>query len=133
MSGDNVDAVRAVYEQWADGNFRAGVDLYDPYVVLVWAPEFPDPGAYVGAAAIAEKMRDFLEAWDEMTIAAEELIGAGDHVVVAVVQRAVGRGSGAEPTELRYFQVWSFRGGKAIRIDVIRDRNDALASVGLPA
>jgi hypothetical protein len=55
-------------------------------------------------------MRGFLEAWERVTIAAEELAGADDCVVVAAVQRAVGRGSGAEPTELRYFHVWTFQG-----------------------
>ena len=33
MSRENVDALRAVYEEYSRGNFRAGVDLYDPHAV----------------------------------------------------------------------------------------------------
>jgi ketosteroid isomerase-like protein len=84
MSEANVDAIRAVYEQWARGNFRAGVEIYDREAMLVQRPGFPGAGTYVGTAEIADYMRTFLEAWDRMTIAAEELIDAGDRVVVAV-------------------------------------------------
>jgi hypothetical protein len=38
MSQENVDALRAVYDEWGNGNFRAGVDLYDPEVVFVQGP-----------------------------------------------------------------------------------------------
>ena len=51
-------------------------------------------------------------------------------MVAAVVQRGVGDGSGAA-TEFRYFHVWSFRGGKAIRIENFRRRAEALEAVGL--
>jgi ketosteroid isomerase-like protein len=37
------------------------------------------------------------------------------------------------PAEFRYFQVWTFRGGSVIRIESIRDRDDALEAVGLRA
>jgi ketosteroid isomerase-like protein len=131
MLEENVDAVRAIYEQWGRGNFRTGVELYDPDVTLVWRPEFPDSGVYVGTDRIAEHMRSFLEAWTRVTIEAEDLTTAGNRVVAAVVQRAVGRGSGAEPAELRYFQVWSFRAGRVVRIEVIMDRDDAFEAAGL--
>jgi ketosteroid isomerase-like protein len=131
MSQENVEAIRAVYEEWRNGNFRAGVDLYDPLAVLVQGAGLPEPGAYLGLEGIGDYMRTFLEAWEHVTIEAEDLVDAGDSVVAAVVQRAIGKASGAPPAEFRYFQVWSFRGGKVIRLEVLRDRVAALEAVGL--
>jgi ketosteroid isomerase-like protein len=130
MSQANVEAVRAVYEDWGKGNFRSGVDLYDPLALLVQGPGFPEAGAYLGLEGFAEYMRTFLEAWERVTIEAEDLVDSGDSVVAAVMQRAIGKGSEA-PVEFRYFQVWSFRGGKVIRLETFRDRATAFAAAGL--
>jgi hypothetical protein len=51
-------------------------------------------------------------------------------VLVGVLQRGVGDESGAA-TEFRYFQVWSFRGRKVIRLENFRERAEALEAVGL--
>jgi hypothetical protein len=51
-------------------------------------------------------------------------------VVVQVRQRGVGTSSGVA-TEDRYFQVWTFRGDAIIRIESIRERDEALEAVGL--
>jgi ketosteroid isomerase-like protein len=130
MSQENLDAVRAVYAEWENGNFRAGVDLYDAHAVLVQGAEFPEAGAYLGLEGIADYMRTFLEAWERVTIEAEDLVDSGDSVVAAVTQRGIGKGSGAS-AELRYFQVWSFRGGKVIRLETVRDRSAALNAAGI--
>jgi ketosteroid isomerase-like protein len=42
----------------------------------------------------------------------------------------LGSESGA-PTDLRYYQVWSFRGGKVIRLENFRERAEALEAAGL--
>jgi ketosteroid isomerase-like protein len=76
-------------------------------------------------------MGKFLEVWERVTVEASELIEAGDSVVVKVIQRAVGKGSGVEPAEMEYFHVWTFRGGKVIRLDVIRSREAALEAAGI--
>ena len=132
MSQQNLEAIRSVYERWGEGDFRGGVDLYDAQVVFIQRPEFPESGTYLGPDGVTDYMRGFLEPWTQITIAAEEIVEAGDSVVVAVNQRGVGAGSGAI-TELRYFHVWSFRGGKVIRWENFRDREEAFAAVGLPS
>jgi ketosteroid isomerase-like protein len=131
MSEENVAAIRRIYEEWARGNFREGVEIYDPQVVLVQRPEFPESGTYVGVDGIAKYMDTFLDAWEKVTIEARELIESGDSVAANVVQRAVGKESGAVPTDFDYFQVWSFRGDRVIRIETIRDRETALEVIGL--
>ena len=105
MSQENVEIVRAVYERWGEGDFRASLDLLDPHVVLVLGHEFgPDTGTgtYYGIEAVAAYTRSMLEPWTQFTQEAEEIVPAGDTVLVGVRQRSVGSTSGA-PTELRYF------------------------------
>ncbi len=75
-------------------------------------------------------MRGFLEPWEHIAIQAGEIAVAGDSAVAAVRQDGVGRGSGAA-TGFDYFQVWTFRGGRAIRFETFRERAEAYAAVGL--
>jgi ketosteroid isomerase-like protein len=132
MTSTNTQTIREIYEHWAQGDFRAGPEHFDPSVVFVMRPEFPDAGTYLGPDQVAEYMRGFLAAWNHATIEATEIIEAGDSVVAAVTQRALGTASGIE-TELRYFHAWSFRGQTIIRLESIMAREEALAVVGLQA
>ena len=130
MTEDRVNVVRGIYERWAEGDFRAGANLWDPVTVFIQRPEFPDAGTYIGPEGVARYMRGLLESWTKLTVTADEIIEAGDSVIVAVTQRGVGVGSGAV-TELRYFHVWTFRGSKVVRWEDFREREEALAAVGL--
>jgi ketosteroid isomerase-like protein len=131
MSEENVEAVRRIYEEWGKGNFREGVELYDPNVLMVQGPDFPEAGTYVGLDGVRQYMTTFLDAWEHVTIEAVELIEGGDSVAASVLQKAVGKESGAIPTDFAYFQVWTFRGPRVIRLEMIRDRETALAAIGL--
>jgi ketosteroid isomerase-like protein len=129
MPETNVEIVRQVYERWARGDFRGGTEIFDPWVVLVMRPEFPDAGAYLGLEKISAYMRRFLEGWDHAVIEGEEFIAAGESVVVQVHQQASGLKSGV-PVDMRYFQVWTLRGGAVIRIENVKGREEALEAVG---
>jgi ketosteroid isomerase-like protein len=126
-----VDTLRRIYERWGEGDFSAGFELYDPYIVLVLRQEFPESGPHYGRDAIRAYMRDdFLRDFAGATITAEEFLDAGDSVVVRVDQRATGPRSGV-PVRMRYYQVWTFRGGSAIRIESVFERRDAMEAAGL--
>ncbi len=131
MSQENVDVVRATYDEYAKGNLRAGLHLYDPSTVFIPVPDFPTFGHhYLGPEGLGTFMRAYLEGWTNLTMTAEELIEAQNSVVVAVRQRAAGRESDA-PSTTRYFEVWTFRGRGVVRIEQFRDRAAALEAVGL--
>ena len=130
MSRERVEAVRQIYDGFARGDFRAPVPLFDKHVVLVLRRRFPDAGIYVGREAIANYTRDLLTSYADFAIEGEEFVDAGDSVVVQVRQRGTGVTSQAL-TDLRYYQVWSFRGESIIRIESISERDEALAAVGL--
>jgi ketosteroid isomerase-like protein len=131
MSRTNVETVRRIYERWGRGDFRAGTNLYDPEMVLVLRPEFPEAGTYHGPEEIRRYMKeDFLRDFDDASIAGEEFLDAGDTVVVRVTQRGTGPGSRL-PTAMSYYQVWTFRGDSVVRVESIRERAGALEAAGL--
>jgi ketosteroid isomerase-like protein len=131
VSETNLEAVRRIYESWGRGDFTVGSELYDPHVVLVLRPEFPESGPHYGREAIGKYMReDFLQDFAHATISGEEFLEAGDTVLVGVHQEATGPRSGA-PVDMHYFQLWTFRGGSVIRIESVMEREDALATAGL--
>ena len=73
MSRENVETVRRIYERWSQGDFRAGTDLYDPHILLVLRPEFPETGAYLGLGEIGQYMRQhFLADFEGAKIVGEE-------------------------------------------------------------
>jgi ketosteroid isomerase-like protein len=130
VSRENVEIVEGVYERWSQGDFRT-TDVLAPDAVLVMRPGLPDVGTYEGLEGFAAYMRGFLEPWTHITITAEEIIEAGDgRVVVTVNQRGVGSVSGIA-TELHYAHLWSFRDGKAVRLEAYREREDCFRAAGL--
>jgi ketosteroid isomerase-like protein len=130
MSEEKIEIVRRIYDEWGRGNFRVGAELFDSNTLLVLAPEFPESGAYRGPEEIDGYMRGFLGAWDDLVIKAENFIAAGDSVVVGVYQHGTGKESGV-PVELRYFQVWSFRGDTVLRMENIAERAQAFQAAGV--
>jgi ketosteroid isomerase-like protein len=131
VAPNHLTTVREIYAEWGRGNFRAGTEHYDPNVLLVLRPDFPDPGTYCGLGEIERYMReDFLADFADLTITGDEFLPAGDTVVVRLTQRAKGPESGA-PVAMSYYQLWTFRGDAVVRIESVMEREDALAAAGL--
>jgi ketosteroid isomerase-like protein len=131
MAQENADALRAVYEEWAKGNFEAGGDLWDRRVLFIPVSDLPDVGEYLGPEGVTAFMVAFLQAWTDFTITAEEWIEAGDSVVVVANQQGEGRESRIPAALHQQFHVWTFRGSAVIRFEAFQDRAEALEAVGL--
>lgn len=61
----------------------------------------------------------------------EEIVDAGDQVMVLASVRGRGGQSGLEVESPSFGWVWTKRGGKAVRVDVYPNRAEALQAVGL--
>jgi uncharacterized protein len=70
------------------------------------------------------------DVWDDFRFEVEELIDAGDKVFAAVQLSGRGKGSGV-PVDQHDIHVCTIRDGKVVRIDVHRDRAEALKAAGL--
>ena len=80
--------------------------------------------------ALSHYMRRFLDSWDDWRVEATDYREAGDSFVVQVHLSGVGKGSGLAVKD-RSFHVWTFRGGKAIRLALIEREREALEAAGL--
>ncbi len=69
-------------------------------------------------------------AWSEYQHEVEEMIDAGDHVVVVARHRGKGRSSGVE-VDWQYTTVITLMGKKVVRGRVYDNRQEALEAVGL--
>ena len=116
---NRVATLEQVYREWKDGNYRAGLELYDEDMLLQVHNPIPDAGIYEGLAGLQRYMRRFLETWDEYEIRADEIEAEGDSVIVNV--HHAGSASGAA-VEMNYFQIWTFEGDRVVRVDIGADR-----------
>ena len=130
MSRRNVEIVRRIFEAWGTGDFRAGADDLDQHVVFVIRPDFPEWGVFVGPEGVRQLMRRFLEQWERFAIEAKQFQAVGDTVLVHVIQHSKGRASGIEG-DLPHFMLFTFRGGKIVRMESVMHEPEALEAVGL--
>ena len=127
MSEENVEHLRAVYAEWAKGNFRAGEELWAPDIVF---EAMSDGRSAIGRDAIEGFMREFLAQWTDFQIEATDLVERGDTILVTERQRGTGKRSGIEIDQTDY-AAWTFRDGlvTSVRWDI--DRASVLEAAGL--
>ncbi|MBA2764116.1 MAG: nuclear transport factor 2 family protein [Thermoleophilaceae bacterium] len=130
MSQENVETIKRIYASWAKGDFSEGLHDLDSQVQFLVRDEFPEPGMFVGPTGVASYMRVFLQQWEHMAMTVRNLRPVGDTVVAAVTQRSRGKASGIEGA-LDYYMLFTFRGGKILRIETVMHEADALEAVGL--
>jgi ketosteroid isomerase-like protein len=70
---------------------------------------------YRGHEGIRDFFRESNEAWENVEWDLEDLIDAGEHVIVLVTQRGRGLTSGAEVAGSAV-GVWTIRNGKVVRV-----------------
>jgi len=129
MSQENVELVRPLLAEWAEGNFWGGAGLMAPDVTFRAAP----PANFVahGLEEAARQMLDVLAHWSDYRIEAEELEDLGeDSVLVVGRQRGTGKLSGAE-VDYPIFVVWKFRENEVIGVYLEGTRDAALEAAGL--
>jgi ketosteroid isomerase-like protein len=127
MSRENVEAVRGCLEAYVRGDYAAAARFLAPDVVWDVGQELPARGP----AAVQEVWRRWDAEWDELETVAEEIVDAGEKVVMAVRYRGRGRLSGVEVDDL-LFEVHAFRNGRVIRKVEFPTRQEALEAAGIP-
>ena len=129
MSQENVELVRPLLAEWAEGNFWGGAELMAPDITFRAAP----PANFVahGLEETARQMLEVLAHWSDYRIEAEELEDLGeDSILVVGRQRGTGKLSGAE-VDYPIFVVWKFRENEVIGVYLYGTRDTALDAAGL--
>jgi ketosteroid isomerase-like protein len=128
MSQENVELVRRGIESvdafWA---------MLDEYVV--WdLRNRPVPAGMdsvvVGRDAVIQASRRYWGTWKDYRMDIEEVLDAGQSVVVIFREQGRGKSSGV-PFAQQHPQLWTFRAGRIIRWESFRTRAQALEAAGL--
>ena len=126
---ENVRVVRRVYDAYLSGNFEAALAMIDPEVE--WDGSIrPEGRVYRGHDGVVEALRTWTGTWEAFRLEVEEIIDAGDHVIVVEQQSGRGKGSGL-PLRQQNFSVFTLRDGRITRVVFARNRDDALEAAGL--
>jgi ketosteroid isomerase-like protein len=135
VSRENVEALRWLYGQFAQGNFWAAREVLDPGIEWEWSASMMDVvggrrTTYRGLEGVETAMRDWLAAWDWFWVEADEIVEAGDKVFASISRHGRAKGSKLE-LESHAFDVWTMEGGKAVRYTTYDDRQTALEAAGV--
>lgn len=134
MSRENVEVVERGVAAFNRGDWDAALELLTDDVV--WVPflaSLETPGSLYGKEAIRrawEGQRETLGG-ESFGIDVLEVVNIGPGTIL-IVHRLRGRGVGSGlEVNIEYATLWTFRSGKAARIDAYADKAEALAAVGL--
>ena len=137
MSQENVQRLRSLYRDWAEGNFWTTGDYVDPEVEFEWEWGFAeiggmDPeGRAHGLEQLTAVWLDWLKPWERFTVEAEEFVEIDDDRVLVLYRRRA-RMRGADATiEHEGGMLLTLRAGTVVRIVDFDHRARALEAAGL--
>src|SRR5436190_6667223 len=133
MSQENVEVVRREYDALAARDWVAIAEVWHPDIELEALETEPEAGTYRGLDEITRYFDAWSEPYSEYLVRADEILDAGDGVVV--VERIAARGlQGSDSgTWMRHelFRLIRFKGGKIWRVKEYPTRAQALEAAGL--
>jgi ketosteroid isomerase-like protein len=129
MSQQNVEVVRAYTDTWNSGDMELVRELYDPEAIMRVAPNWPEPGPFVGREAVMRQLTEargaFESDWAEIV---GEPLAAGDRVVA----RVNWHGTGAGPqSDMEWTVTFRIRDGRIFEVEYFWDHAEALDAAGL--
>jgi ketosteroid isomerase-like protein len=136
MSQQDVEVVQRLFQDGRmnrdprlEDSWQDALDVLDPDFEYSEDPVWPGAGTYRGIPAFRRVMSGYFDAFAAQRVEAEEFLDAGDRVLVFMSWWARGH-SGVEAV---WPQAWIFtvRGGRLARLQVVFDREQALKAVGL--
>ena len=133
MSEENIEVVRRAIATLGDSRLDVTDDaleeFFDPDVEWLADPQgVLGRSSYVGFDGIRRFGAEFISAWDEIGIEAEDLRGAGD-LVVAVL-RVRGRMHDVDIDEL-WSGLYTLRDARILRVQGFISRDGALEAAGI--
>jgi ketosteroid isomerase-like protein len=129
MSRENVEIVRRHLEAYLRGDNELALSAYHPEVEFD-ASIRPDGQVFRGRDGVAEAMRTWTGAFEDWKMEVQEIVDAGDRVLLVDRQTGRGKGSGVEVDE-RTYSVFTLRDGQIVHAKFFLDRGQALEAAGL--
>ena len=114
---------------WREGRVEDALrGLEDDFEWVV--PDHPEGAVRHGADSVIEFFREWAEPWDDLDLDWEIHEAGAERALAIIDMRGRGRTSGV-PAEMRFGQLWSFRDGRAVRMEMYSDVDDARRAAGL--
>ena len=129
MSQESVEVVRAFIEAWNAGDMDALREIHDPDVILWTVENWPEPGPYIGRAAVMRWFEQLRDAWDADELEPINLINAEDRAVVGFIWH--GAGHHGPESNMKFTCVITVRNGRASGLALFWDHAKALEAAGL--
>jgi len=130
VSQENVEIVRRAVDAYRSGDIKFPLAFYDPDVEFDVTYARPEGGVFRGRHGLEEGVQAWVERWAEYRFEVEEIIDAGDRVLM--ILREFGRGEQSRiEVNQHTFWVSTFRNGKIVRAELFSDRDRALKASGL--
>src|SRR5262245_52192343 len=114
MSEENVEIARQMYAAWERGDFSS-VEWADPTIEFR-SGSGADEAVHHGTEEIGQAWTEWLSAWDEFRVEAEEFLDLADDVLVLAKIGGRGKASGTRVEGVLGGNLLSFRNGKVVRI-----------------
>ena len=131
MSQENVEIVRRFTDYWERSDWDGMAELADPNVELHGTVGGVEEGRVTrGIREIGREYESAEEMWEDHRIEIQELIDAGDRVVIFQREYQRGKSSGVELV-LDAAVLVDIRDGRIVRMQGYMDRAAALDAAGL--
>jgi ketosteroid isomerase-like protein len=131
MSQEDVERIRQAYESYARrGDISLVLSLIAPECEIHDVPTIPDPEVHRGPEGFVRSQAKFAEVFEDLRVEAEQVVDAGDQVLVLARARGRERSVGVQLTAA-VAAVWTMRAGKAIRADFYDSWRLAREAAGL--
>jgi ketosteroid isomerase-like protein len=128
MSQEYVERLKSAYEAFHTGGVEAILDRIAPDLQVRGRASSPDRETLVGGEGVVELVKLNMEAFDSLELEPVEFLDRGEVIVVVLIQRVRGRGSGV-PLECETAHVWDFEDGQAAQMRIFADRERALEAL----
>ena len=118
--GANAEFVRRWVDAWNRGDDGMLLEGVGPEFEWVVAREHPDATTHRGPDAAAAYLADWRRMLPDLEVQIEELLEAGERVLLVMRMTGTGAGSGAV-TEVRVATISAFREGRPVRTEEFLD------------
>lgn len=123
MSQENINAVLSIYSAFAQRNVQAVFDRFDP--AIEWIAADNSPAAKGSPYHGLDEVRDgvfglICEDFPELTMRVDEVLDAGDKIVVLGIYDGVRRTTGKR-FHAQFAHIWTIASGKAVKFQQYTD------------
>jgi ketosteroid isomerase-like protein len=129
MSEGNVEIVRTFPNVWNAGDMEGIRELFDRDAVLEVAPDWPEPGPFMGRDAVMRQLNRARDTFDRDSVEwLTDPVAVGNRVIVRLAWHGLGRGP---QSDMEWTSVFTVRDSRFVRLQYFWDHAEALKAAGL--